>query len=123
MAFLIDDDSVKCVFPLRFRGCACHVAYPDQLHTFVGDCGSGSQVVALVPAGDVRFTSNRLGGMCIIAVVGERVSTDYLDFLEQMQISYVFAGADGGDLRMMRERLSHDFGITDVRAYNIDDRN
>ena len=52
-------------------------------------------MVALVPEGDVKFTANSLCGENLIAVLGERVSADYLEFLEDMEISYVFAGSDG----------------------------
>lgn len=117
VAWIISEAEVKQLFPQRWGGCGCHKAFPDQLHTFVGDCSSRQQVVALVPRGDVRFSSGRIGNMCIIAVVGESVSADYLDFLEDMQISYVFAGIDGHDDEAMRERLNHDFGINETKPY------
>lgn len=113
----MDEAEAKRVFAGRFNGCSCHKAFPDQLHTFIGDCGSETQIVMLVPQGDVRFPSNNYEGMNIIAVVGEGVSADFLDFLEDMQISYVFAGLDGKDIDAMRERLKHDFGITELRQY------
>lgn len=110
-AWLFGTATVREFFPERFEGCACHVAYPDQLRTFVGDCKSRRQMIALVPDGDVRFAANQLRGDNIIAVLGEHVSADYLDFLEDMQISYVFAGKDGTDLGEAMERLCRDFGI------------
>lgn len=117
VARIIGEAEVKQLFAQRFHGCSCHKAFPDQLHTFVGDCSSEQQIVALVPMGDVRFPSGKIDGMCIIVVVAESVSADYLDFLEDMQISYVFAGADGRDEAIMRERLSHDFGIGETKPY------
>ena len=110
-AWLFGTTTVKEFFPERFDGCACHVAYPDQLHTFVGDCDSERQMIALVPDGDVRFTTNRLRGDNIIAVLGEHVSADYLELLEDMQISYVFAGSDGMDIGKAMENICRDFGI------------
>lgn len=112
--WLLREYEVKSLIPQRFDGCRCHKAFPDQLHTFVGDCGSDAQVVALVPEGDVLFPSNKIGGNNIIAVIGENVSADYLDFLEDRQISYVFAGQDGKDVQAMKARLKHDFGIETV---------
>lgn len=120
VALLLREAEVKRLFPLRFNGCRCHRAFPDQLHTFVGDCGSDRQVVALVPDGDVRFTANTWNGQCIIAVVGETVSADYLEFLESMQISYIFAGLDGRNPQIMRKRLLHDFGITQLEEAATD---
>lgn len=116
-AWLLDEADAKSGFPERFDGRKSHRAFPDQLHTFVGDCSSERQVVALVPEGDVRFTSNKMDGMCIIAVVGENVSADYLDFLEGMQISYLFAGKDGKNLDEMRRHLLHDFGISKTERF------
>lgn len=116
-ACLIDEAENKRLFAEHFDGCQCHTAFPDQLHTFVGDCSSDRQVVVLVPKGDVKFTSNKYKGMCIIAVVGESVSADYLEFLEDMQISYVFAGHDGKDMTEMKRRLKHDFGIDNLNDY------
>lgn len=113
-ALLLSEPVIKEIVPDRFDGCRCHKAFPDQLHTFVGDCGSDVQVVALTPEGDVRFPSNKIFGDNIIAVLGEDVSADYIEFLEDMQISYVFAGRDGRDASEMRRRLKHDFGIDTI---------
>ena len=44
-------------------------------------------------------------------MLGEHVNADYLEFLEDMQISYVFAGSDGMDLDKAMENLCRDFGI------------
>lgn len=108
----------KRIFAGRFNGCSCHKAFPDQLHTFIGDCSSETQLVILVPQGDIRFPSNSHEGMNVIAVVGEGISADYLEFLEDMQISYIFAGLDGKDMGGMKARLKHDFGITHLRQYH-----
>lgn len=110
-AWLFGTNTVKEFFPEHFDGCACHVAFPDQLRTFVGECSSKRMMVALVPEGDVRFTSNKLRGDNIIVVLGEKVSADYLEFLEDMQISYVFAGREGTDLKKAMENICHDFDI------------
>lgn len=118
VAYIIDEAEAKRIFAGRFNGCSCHKAFPDQLHTFIGDCSSDTQIVVLVPQGDIRFPSKLFEDMNIIAVVGEGISADYLEFLEDMQISYVFAGYDGKDLDKMRARLKHDFDITELRQYH-----
>lgn len=117
VAKLLSEMEVRQLFPQIFKATESNPAYPDQLHTFVGDCSSTSQVVAMVPQGDVLFTDNKIDGECLISVLGERVSADYIDFLEQMQISYIFAGLNGTDKEMMRQRLAHDFGILKLRPY------
>lgn len=118
VAYLMDEAEAKRIFTERFNGCSCHKAFPDQLRTFIGDCSSDDQIVILVPQGDVRFPAKSYEGMNIIAVVGEGISADYLEFLEDMQISYVFAGFDGKDMEEMKVRLKHDFGITELQQYH-----
>lgn len=118
VAYLMDEAEAKRIFTGRFNGCSCHKAFPDQLHTYIGDCSSDTQLVILVPQGDIRFPSKSFEGMNIIAVVGEGISANYLEFLEDMQISYVFAGFDGKDMEEMKTRLKHDFDITELRQYH-----
>lgn len=118
VAYIMNEAEAKRIFAGRFNGCSCHKAFPDQLHTFVGDCSSEIQIVILVPQGDIRFPSKQYDGMNIIAVVGEGISADYLDFLEDMQISYIFAGFDGKDMNEMTTRLKHDFDITELMEYS-----
>lgn len=118
VAYLMDEAEAKRNFTGRFNGCSCHKAFPDQLHTFIGDCSSDTQIVILVPQGDIRFPSKQFENMNIIAVVGEGISADYLEFLDDMQISYVFAGIDGNDMDKMKARLKHDFDITELRQYH-----
>lgn len=113
-ALLADEAQVKATFPERFNGCSCHIAYPDQLHTFVGDCSTAEQIVTMVPNGDVRFLDGKWNGRCIIVATAETVSADYLDYLEAHQISYVFAGKDGHDYKEMSKHLLDDFGIKEL---------
>lgn len=115
IAYFMNEAETKRIFAGRFNGCSCHKAFPDQLHTFIGDCSSNTQIVILVPQGDVRFPSSSYKGMNIIAVVGENVSADFLEFLEDMQISYTFAGFDGKDKDEMMLHLRHDFGISELK--------
>lgn len=117
-ALLVDESAIKEIVKDRYDGCCRHKAFPDQLHTFVGDCSSDIQTVVLVPEGDVKFSSNKINGNNIIVVIGEKVSADYLEFLEDMQISYIFAGYDGRDENVMKMRLRHDFGIEHLIDYN-----
>lgn len=118
MAYIMEEAEAKRIFAGRFDGDSCHKAFPDQLHTFIGDCSSEPQIVVVVPQGDVRFPSNSYDAMNIIVVVGESVSADYLEYLEDMQISYVFAGFDGKDRAELAIRLKHDFGIMQLRHYH-----
>lgn len=117
VAWLMEEKDVKACFPLRFVKTDCTLAFPDQRYTFIGDCSTASQAVALVPGGDVRFTSNKVKGLCLVAVVSDLVSACYLDFLEEMQISYIFAGASGLNENLIRRHLAHDFGVREIRPF------
>lgn len=116
VACFLDEKQAKSIFTERFSSCSCHMAFPDQLHTFVGDCSSIRQIVVAVPKGDIRFGASQYKGMNIIASIGEEVSADYLDFLEDMQISYIFAGSEGNDMELLTARLRHEFGIDRLEA-------
>lgn len=65
--------------------------------------------------GKIRFTDNTFEGDNIIVVLGESVTVDYLDFLKDMGISYLFAGKDGYDLNIAMNTLYNHFGIRRVR--------
>jgi 5-amino-6-(5-phosphoribosylamino)uracil reductase len=106
-----DAHTVKSLFTDRFDGCQCHKAFPDQLHTFVGDCSSENLFVAMVPDGDVRFPTNKWKDDSIVAVVGNRVSADYLEYLQDMEISYICGGDDGENMDSVMKRLQKDFGV------------
>jgi 5-amino-6-(5-phosphoribosylamino)uracil reductase len=114
LARLAGAETIKSMFEGRFDGCRCHAAYPDQKHTFVGDCSSDDLFVAMVPDGDVSFPCNKVNGENIIAVVSNRVSADYLEYLEDKNISYVFGGENGNDMKLVLNTLRKDFGITKV---------
>jgi hypothetical protein len=106
-----DSRTVRNLFTERFNGCRCHTAFPDQLHTFVGDCSSDTLFVAMVPEGDVRFPSSQYHHESIVAVVGRHVSADYLEYLEDCDISYIFGGEDGCDMETVMRHLRKDFGV------------
>lgn len=107
-------ETIKSMFKGRFDCCQCHCAYPDQIRTFVGDCSTNEIFVAMVPDGDVSFPCNKVNGVDIVVVVSENVSADYLEYLEDMDISYVFGGENGEDIETVLHALRKDFGITEL---------
>jgi 2,5-diamino-6-(ribosylamino)-4(3H)-pyrimidinone 5'-phosphate reductase len=107
-------ETIKSMFQGRFDCCRCHAAYPDQKHTFVGDCSSDDLFVAMVPDGDVSFPCNKVNGVNIVVVVSDNVSADYLEYLEDKDISYVFGGENGEDMETVLNALKNDFGVTEI---------
>ncbi len=110
-ALLMDTVRIKRLFQKRFDGCRCHKAFPDQIHTFVGRCEGNGAIVACVPEGDVCFPTASCEGRYIIVAVCENVSADYLEYLEDCNISYIFAGRETLDVNVIVESLRRDFGI------------
>jgi riboflavin biosynthesis pyrimidine reductase len=82
--------------------------------TFVGKRGSRRCVVVLDPKGKVQYDRDNIEGDNIIAILSEQVSDRYLTQLRETGISYLFAGATGGDLDKALEVLGNEFGMTTV---------
>jgi riboflavin biosynthesis pyrimidine reductase len=78
---------------------------------FVGDSDAESYAIAIDPSGKLTWKSNAIGGEHVIAVLSERVSDDYLAFLQSRGISYLFGGRTGIDLKKVLEKLGKEFGI------------
>jgi 5-amino-6-(5-phosphoribosylamino)uracil reductase len=68
----------------------------------------------MVPDGDVSFPCNKINGVNIVVVVSDNVSADYLEYLEDKNISYVFGGENGEDMETVLNALRKDFGVTEI---------
>jgi riboflavin biosynthesis pyrimidine reductase len=66
--------------------------------------------VAIDPSGRVHYGKDNVGGDHVVAVLGERVSDEYLAELREDGVSYVFAGERGDDLAGAMEQLASRFG-------------
>lgn len=79
--------------------------------TFVSKGNSKRFCVVFDSKGMIDYPSNTFEGDNIIVVLGESVSDKYLTYLENMGISYLFAGKDGKNLSQALSILHTDFGI------------
>ena len=61
--------------------------------------------------GSIKYTTNHADGENIIAILGQSVSKEYLEHLQQMGISYLFAGEGGKDIKLAMHILYHEFNI------------
>lgn len=113
-ALIVSSHKIKQLFTNKFDGCKCHKAFPDQIKTFVGSCNKSKAMVACVPEGDVIINSPYYNEMYVIVAVCENISADYLEYLEDKNISYIFAGEDKLNINTIIKHLEHDFGIIDV---------
>jgi len=78
---------------------------------FVADSDAESYAIAIDPSGKLTWKSNAIGGEHVITVLSERVSDDYLAFLQSKGISYLFGGRTSIDLKKVLVKLGTEFGI------------
>lgn len=76
----------------------------------------GNYIVSLDPKGVLGWDSNFIEKKNrpkahVIEVLSESVSNDYLAYLREKQISYIFAGREQLDLRLLLEKLNQTFAI------------
>ena len=84
---------------------------PKNFTSFISHKTSSRWCVIFDSKGEIFFPDNNLEGDNIIVVLGEKISQEYLDYLQQKQISYCFAGENGKDHHIAMSVLYTDFGI------------
>ena len=78
---------------------------------FIADADAQSYAIAIDPSGKLTWQSNAIDDEHVITVLSERVSDDYLAFLQSRRVSYVFGGKANIDLRRVLTKLRTAFGI------------
>ena len=84
---------------------------PIPRRDFIAQTDAKSYAIAIDPSGKLTWVSNAIDGEHVITVLSERVSDDYLAFLQARGVSYVFGGKDRIDLRRVLVKLRTAFGI------------
>lgn len=86
--------------------------HPGDLRTtHVGDRRGRNVAIAIDPKGKLHYGQDHIDDDHIVAVLGEQVSDDYLAELRADGVSYLFAGANGGDLRRALAVLHETFDL------------
>lgn len=78
---------------------------------FVADTDARSYAIAIDPSGKLTWRLNAIDDEHVITVLSERVSDDYLAFLQSRSVSYVFGGRANIDLSRVLVKLRTKFGI------------
>ncbi|MFZ2863748.1 MAG: dihydrofolate reductase family protein [Ignavibacteriaceae bacterium] len=78
---------------------------------YVGDETAKSFAVAVDPSGKLGWTKNEIDGDHIIEILSNKVSNEYLYYLQRRKISYIISGKDSVDLVSAFQRLSELFPI------------
>ena len=82
--------------------------------SFIGDRDAGSFAIAVDAKGKLGWTRNEISGDHIIEILTEKVSNAYLNYLQQKNISYIFAGKKEIDFRKALEQLAKLFPIKTI---------
>lgn len=83
---------------------------------YVAPCETGRYYVCISPDGGIAYDSPTIdvrnrGVQGIIHVLTENISDDYLEYLREHGISYIFCGKEAFDPVLMVEKLYDKFGI------------
>ncbi len=71
----------------------------------------GMWAVVIDTSGKLRYESGYADENPIVAVLSERVSSEYLSYLREKGVSYVFAGPDGGAIEHAVQALGSEFNV------------
>lgn len=78
---------------------------------FVAPGDHDSFAIAVDPSGRLAWDSNDIDGDHVVAILSERVSSDYLTFLRERNVSYLIAGERDIDLALALEKIGARFGV------------
>jgi riboflavin biosynthesis pyrimidine reductase len=83
---------------------------------FVGK-KSKAYAVVIDPSGKCHWDTNMVSTEHVIEVLTEKVSSNYLQHLQEKKVSYVFGGKKSLDLALVLKKLSRLF---DIKVFRID---
>jgi riboflavin biosynthesis pyrimidine reductase len=84
---------------------------PIERTDFVAKHDAESYAIAIDPSGKLTWTANAIDGEHVITILTEGVSDDYLAFLREKGVSYLFGGKTKIDVRRVLEKLYARFRI------------
>ena len=84
---------------------------PIRLEDFVAEHQATSYAIAIDPSGKLRWEKSDIDGEHVITILTEEVPDQYLAFLQETGVSYLFGGKSQIDLADVLEKLRARFGI------------
>jgi 2,5-diamino-6-(ribosylamino)-4(3H)-pyrimidinone 5'-phosphate reductase len=84
---------------------------PIPREDFIAPHDADSYAIAIDPSGKLHWTANNIDGEHVITILTEEVSDDYLAFLQEKGVSYLFGGKARINLDSVLRRLRANFGI------------
>ena len=72
----------------------------------------GSPLMIVVDRhGKVHYPSNKIEGAQVVTIIAQGADSDYLASLQQLGVSYIFAGADGNDINLALQKIKRYFNV------------
>lgn len=96
-------------FPEKFH--AQDVAPSAHPSPYVAAVTSEHLFVVADPDANILYDSSTVRGDNIVVILPETVPASYLEYLQKIGVSYLFAGAKGYDLRSAMQTLAETFGV------------
>lgn len=84
---------------------------PSPREDFIAPGEHDSFAFAIDASGRLAWESNDIDGDHVVAILTERVSDEYLEFLRKRGVSYLMAGARGVDLAVALEKIGAKFNV------------
>lgn len=82
-----------------------------QRPAHIGIRAGRNLAVVIDPRGKLSYSSDTVGADHLVTILSERVTDQYLEHLQAVGVSYLFAGEDGSDLHKAIEELRATFDI------------
>lgn len=91
--------------------------YPPakEFKTFIGSFDITDTCIVFDSKGEIIYSDDILNSDSVIAILSETVSEEYLSYLREQKISYIFAGPDGYDLHKVLEILNIEFEYNELQ--------
>lgn len=110
-AWMFGKATAREVFPYKFMPKGEPICKGGKV--FIGNRTSSRLFITIDPEADIFFTSDRLRGDNILAILGVNATLDYLSALEEKGISYLVVD-DVCDLRNVLALVGQYFGVETI---------
>lgn len=84
---------------------------PIPRKDFIANREAGHYAIAIDPSGKLTWKSSAIDEEHVITILSEQVSDDYLAFLQDKGVSYLFGGKKELNLKRVLQKLAKEFGI------------
>jgi riboflavin biosynthesis pyrimidine reductase len=84
---------------------------PIDHKPFIGDRNATSFAIAVDAKGKLGWESNKIDDGHVIEILSDAASDAYLQYLQSLNVSYIFAGKNDLDFKVALEQLHELFGI------------